>query len=90
MTSPGVKVLINMCVDPKELDEIIARLKEHRWVKDLYEVTGDYDIVALVEAEDIVEFRNLLKKEILSIKGVKLTNSVVILYTYKREGEPVE
>lgn len=52
-------------------------------MEELYEVTGEFDIVSLVSAEDIEEFRDTLKNKIMKIKGVKSTVSSVVLHSHK-------
>ena len=54
-----------------------------RAVEELYEVTGEYDVVTLVGADDIEEFRDILKNKILKIKGVKSTVTSVVLKVHK-------
>ena len=44
---------------------------------------GEFDIVTLVSASDIEEFRDILKNRILKIKGVKSTVSSVVLMAHK-------
>jgi DNA-binding Lrp family transcriptional regulator len=48
-------------------------------IEELYEVTGEFDIAALVSAADIEEFRELLKNKILKIDGVKSTLTSIVL-----------
>ena len=87
---PGVKALINIIVKPKELDAVTNKLLSLPEVVDLYEVTGEYDIVALVSTNNIVEFREFLRNKVLKIKGVEMTNTSVIIFVHKREGKIVE
>jgi DNA-binding Lrp family transcriptional regulator len=47
-------------------------------VEELYEVTGEYDIVALVSAASIEDFRDFLKNKLLKIKGVRSTVTSVV------------
>lgn len=65
------------------MDEVVAALKKLDTLEELYEVTGEYDIVTLVSAKDIEEFRDVLKNKIMKIKGVKSTVSSIVLKTHK-------
>jgi len=85
----GVVVILNIFVQSKELDRVAKKLLALPEVKDLYEVTGEYDIVATIEAKDIATFRTLIKEKILAIEGIRSTVSAVILYTHKKDGKPV-
>jgi DNA-binding Lrp family transcriptional regulator len=87
--APGVVVILNIFVQSKELDKVTKKLLALPEVKDLYEVTGEYDIVATIETKDIAAFRVFIKEKILAIDGIRSTVSAVILYTHKKEGKSV-
>ena len=65
------------------MDEVIQELQKLPNMEELYEVTGEFDIVSLVSAQDIEEFRDILKNKIMKIKGVKSTVSSVVLHAHK-------
>ena len=65
------------------LDDVVKALNELSNVEELYEVTGEFDIVALVSAADIEEFRDLLKNKLLKVKGIKSTVTSIVLNAAK-------
>jgi DNA-binding Lrp family transcriptional regulator len=65
------------------MDEVVLALNNIPNIEELYEVTGEFDIVTLVSARDIEEFRDILKNRILKIRGVKSTVSAIVLHTHK-------
>jgi len=65
------------------MDSVVAALSKLETLEELYEVTGEFDIVTLVSASGIEEFREILKNKIMKIKGVKSTVSSVVLHTHK-------
>ena len=65
------------------MDNVVAALSKLETLEELYEVTGEFDIVTLVSASGIEEFREILKNKIMKIKGVKSTVSSVVLHTHK-------
>jgi DNA-binding Lrp family transcriptional regulator len=85
----GVLVILNIFVQSKELDKVTKKLLALPEVKDIYEVTGEYDLVAIIENKDIAAFRTFIKDRILTIEGIRSTVSAVILYTHKKDGKPV-
>jgi DNA-binding Lrp family transcriptional regulator len=85
----GVVVLLNVFVESQELENVSHALEKLPQVTDLYEVTGEYDLVALISAESITAWRELLKDKILKIKGIRSTVSAVIIHTHKKQGKPV-
>ena len=73
------------------LDDVVKALNQLPNVEELYEVTGEFDIVTLVSAAGIEEFRDLLKNKLLKIKGVKSTVTSIVLNAAKgpRNGHTV-
>ncbi len=65
------------------MDDVVHALAQVPNMEELYEVTGEFDIVSLVSAADIEEFRDILKNKIMKIKGVKSTVSSIVLHAHK-------
>lgn len=74
---------MDIFVESTEMDSVVAALSKLETLEELYEVTGEFDIVTLVSASGIEEFREILKNKIMKIKGVKSTVSSVVLHTHK-------
>jgi DNA-binding Lrp family transcriptional regulator len=68
-----------MFVDSAEKENIVEALSRIEEIKEVYEVAGEYDIVSVVSTSCLEEFRELLHKRILHIKGIKSTVITVIL-----------
>jgi DNA-binding Lrp family transcriptional regulator len=74
---------VDIFVDSPLMDDVVQALGRIPNIEELYEVTGEFDIVTLVSAGDIEEFRDVLKNKLLKIKGVKSTVSAIVLHTHK-------
>ena len=74
---------VDIFVESPEMDAVLECLKQLENLEELYEVTGEFDIVTLVSATDIEEFREVLKNKIMKIKGVKSTVSSIVLKAHK-------
>ena len=61
------------------MDDVVQALSSLPHVEELYEVTGEFDIVTLVSVADMEEFREILKNKILKIPGVKSTVTSIVL-----------
>lgn len=61
------------------MDDVIRALSQFSNIVELYEVTGEFDIVTLVSAKDMEEFRDFLKNKLLKIRGVKSTVTSIVL-----------
>ncbi len=74
---------VDIFVESQEMDNVLASLIKLENLHELYEVTGEFDIVTLVSSADIEEFRDVLKNKIMKIKGVKSTVSSIVLKAHK-------
>ena len=75
---------VNIFVDPTQKAQIMDALSKVENIEDIYEVKGEFDIVSMVSASSIEEFRNVLHKKIMKIKGVQSTIVSVVLKAQKR------
>ena len=74
---------MSIFVDSPRMDDVVEALAKLDKIVDLYEVTGEFDIVTVVSASDIEEFRDVLKNKIMKVPGVKSTVSSIVLTTHK-------
>jgi len=65
------------------MDRVVAALSKLENMVDLYEVTGEFDIVTLFSVDDLEEFRVLLQDRVMKIKGVRSTVSSIVLKVHK-------
>lgn len=65
---------------------VVRRLRGFMNVTNVYEVTGDYDISAFVNVENIMALNNLIE-EVRTVRGVKRTETRVILKKYAANGK---
>lgn len=80
---PRLLAFVDIFVESPLMDDVVAALKDLPNLEEMYEVTGEFDIVSLVSAEDIDEFRDVLKNRIMKIKGVKSTVTSLVLHAHK-------
>jgi DNA-binding Lrp family transcriptional regulator len=79
----GLLVFVGIFVESPNLDDVIQALSQFPNVEELYEVTGEFDIVALISASSIEEFSYFLKNKLLKTKGVTSTVTSVVLKAYE-------
>jgi len=75
---------VNIFVESPTFAEVVHALEQFSNVEEIYEVTGEYDIRAVVSAESIEEFRDFLKYKIMKINGVRSTVTSVVFNAPKR------
>ncbi|MEM0128300.1 MAG: Lrp/AsnC ligand binding domain-containing protein [Thermoplasmatales archaeon] len=81
--SDRVLAFVDLFVEAPLMDDVILSLKEIKNAVQIYEVTGEFDIIILVNVADIEEFRDLLKNRIMRIKGVKSTVTSIVLKSHR-------
>ena len=89
--TPKLLAFVNIFVESPEMDSALSGLMQLAPLEELYEVTGEFDIVTLVSASDIEEFRDIIKNKTMKVKGVKSTVSSIVLKAHKGpkcQGEP--
>ncbi len=74
---------VDIFVESSKMDDVLASLSMLENLEELYEVTGEFDLITLVSASDIEQFRDILKNKIMKINGVKSTVSSIVLKAYK-------
>ena len=74
---------VNIFVDKSQKEQVLLALSELKSIEEVYEVAGEYDIVSLVSASCLEEFRDILHEKIMKIKGIKSTIITIILEPHK-------
>ena len=74
---------VNIFAESTEIDHVVTALSKLKNIEEVYEVAGEYDIVTLVCTPTIEDFRDVLQKHIMKIKGVKSTIVTVLLAPIK-------
>jgi len=75
---------VNIFVEKSEKEQIIDALSRLENIEEIYDVKGEFDIVSIVSASSVEEFRDVLHKKIMKIKGIKSTITSVVLKAHKR------
>ena len=65
---------------------VVRRMRGFTNVSNVYEMTGDYDISAFVNVENIMALNNLIE-EIRTVQGVKRTETRMVLKKYNGNAE---
>jgi DNA-binding Lrp family transcriptional regulator len=83
---------VEIFVESQQMDDVIDSLQKLESLEELYEVTGEFDLIMMVSASDIEELRDILNNKIAKVKGIKSTVSSIVLKPYKgpkcQENEP--
>lgn len=78
--SEGIQALVEIKVEPSRLAGVLSELKALTSIETLHTVSGKYDLVALVRADNANKIDEQLDK-IGGVRGVTRTESAIILST---------
>ncbi len=70
-------VLIN--ATPQKISEVLSNIRKASSVNSAYAVTGPYDIIAYIEAEDINEVGKAVVFQIQGLEGVTKTLTCMVV-----------
>lgn len=74
-------VLIN--VQSGKVPTVAQRLYNIKEVREIFMVTGPFDILAIIEADDYDKLGEILAEEIQKIPGIMDTQTMMAFRTYK-------
>ena len=64
-------------VEPGHIEEVLASVKQKKFVQEVHAVTGSYDIITKIEGAEIAQILSTVVKEIHKIPGIKSTETLV-------------
>lgn len=84
-----VEAMIEVKVTPQKeqgFDALAARIYQFEEVKNLYLMSGDYDLLLLVEAPDLKCLAMFVSEKLSTFESVLSTSTSFVLKRYKTEG----
>ena len=80
--SEGAEAIALLSVNPSlPTHEVSKRIQEIPNVETTYEVTGEYDIVAVISGMNVVEVNECIEK-IRRVEGITKTNTMIVLRSW--------
>jgi Lrp/AsnC family transcriptional regulator of lysine biosynthesis len=78
----GAEAITLLATSPSlPTQEVSKRIKEISNVETIYEVTGEYDIVAVIIGMNVVEVNDCIEK-IRKVNGIMKTNTMIVLRSW--------
>ena len=84
-----VRAILHIFVEPGKLEDVGETLAKIPEIFDIYEVTGEYDLIATTKANDLHQLRSLISEKLMKMHGVKAVTTSVVLHTYKINSKEV-
>jgi DNA-binding Lrp family transcriptional regulator len=84
-----VRAILHIFVESGKLEDVGEALAKIPEIIDVYEVTGEYDLIATAKANDLHKLRSLISEKLMKMHGVKAVTTSVVLHTYKINSKEV-
>jgi len=84
-----VRAILHIFIEPGKIEDVGEALAKIPEIIDVYEVTGEYDIIATAKANDLHKLRSLISEKLMKMHGVKAVTTSAVLHTYKLNGKEV-
>ena len=82
-----VTVIITLKVETRDADQFCESISLLDPVVDVFLVTGDTDIVVKAKLQNYIHLKKFLVEDLSSIKGLKDTKTLMVVVTFKENGE---
>jgi len=82
-----VTVIITLKVETRDADQVCQSISLLDPVVDVFLVTGDTDIVVKAKLQNYIHLKKFLVEDLSSIKGLKDTKTLMVVVTFKENGE---
>jgi Lrp/AsnC family transcriptional regulator for asnA, asnC and gidA len=80
----NVSAAVMFKVDPKKLDQLLEKLTSMKDVTNIYQLSGEWDLIAVVFAKDIQDLHERVE-ELRRMEGVKEMNVMITTRIIKSE-----
>ncbi|MBV5319152.1 MAG: Lrp/AsnC ligand binding domain-containing protein, partial [Desulfobulbaceae bacterium] len=75
-------ILIN--AERNRINEVAEKLQELEGISEVYSVSGNYDLVAIVRVKTNDDLANLVTKKMLAIEGIAKTETMLAFQAFSR------
>jgi len=79
-----VSAIVLLTVKKDRVNTIAEELAEMGGIREVYSVTGRYDLVAIVRAMDSDSLADLVTNRVLAVEGIAESETLVAFRTYSR------
>ena len=76
--------IVLLDVDAARIPEVAAAIAEVPGVSEVYSVTGDVDLIAMVRVHQHEEFADVIADKLNKVSGVLLTQTHIAFRTYSK------
>ncbi len=73
----AIKAFVLIVVDPSKTIEVFNKLNAVDGISEVYQVMGPYDIVAVVDVQNLSDVPSVISRHIRAVDGIESTTTCV-------------
>ena len=73
------KIFVLIKVNAGNLEPVFRELRQVTGIKEVHSVTGTYDILAIIEGDDIAKLLSRVVREVREVEGIVSTETLIAL-----------
>ncbi len=79
-----VTSIILLNIKRNKVNEVAEQLTEIKGISEVYSVTGNYDLVAVIRVKTNDELADLVTSNLVTIDGIEKTDTMLAFKTYSK------
>ncbi len=80
-----ITTIVLIRCDPRRISEVAERLAGIRGVAEVYSVSGDWDLVAIVRVPEFDRIAQIVTEEFVTVEGITRTQTLTAFRAYSRK-----
>lgn len=73
----AIRAFVLIVADPAKTMQVYDRLREVQGISEIYQVMGPYDIVAVIDADNLADIPAVISRNIRTVEGIESTTTCV-------------
>ena len=80
-----ITTIVLIKADPRSIPQVATRLAGIDGVTEVYSVSGEYDLIAIVRVREYERIAEIVTEEIAQIQGIERTNTLTAFRVYSKQ-----
>lgn len=80
-----ITTIVLIRADPKQIPQVAMRLAGIEGVTDVYSVSGEWDLVAIVKVPEYDRIAQVVTEEFVKVPGIERTQTLTAFRAYSRK-----
>lgn len=79
-----ITAIVQIKTERQKIEEVAQNLMEITGVAEVYSVSGDYDLLALIRVSQYEEISSIVTEKLIKLEGIQETNTMMAFRCYSK------